>query len=127
MWSLSATDRGTIAPTVGASTTYTPPATGTAGVVTLTATGNGKSATATISLTAAATPPAMDSEFNITLRYLDDNLSAAKSALRELIKDQELSFNLSKQALTDSRKYSWEARGKRINKFINERVQQSSK
>ena len=53
-WSIT-TNNGTIAPTVGASTVFTPSASATPGTVTLTATGGGKTATAVITFT---DPPA---------------------------------------------------------------------
>ena len=75
-WTLNGA--GTLSTTTGATTDYAPPAAGDAGTATLTATAGDLIASATIAINTADTPPPTNTGFTITVRFTDDNLSAAK-------------------------------------------------
>lgn len=69
---------GTLSSTTGTTTSYTPPAAGDAGTATLSATAGDLTASATIAINTANAPPPTNTGFTITVRFTDNNLSAAK-------------------------------------------------
>ena len=56
-------------------------------------------------------------------RVTPDNRAAAAAGLRQVVNDEPLRARLSAQALDDATRYTWDARAKRIDRFVRERIE----